>query len=195
MGKLKELNVYDNNKIIMGIDETGIGSGIAHACVACVILPKETEEMKKEYLWRAIRDSKKIKKIEKLEELETYIKENAIYYDIYDVSLEDIESMNVYHAKVKGFRDVLPAEALKREAVLRIIRKYFKLYGFLPIETPTIEYEDLLKSDNDLIKERSPKECFNINSFKENKNKNNDIIFLSKEEEYELLKKSNLVKI
>lgn len=107
MGKLKELNVYDNDKIIMGIDETGIGSGIAHACVACVILPKETEEMKKEYLWRAIRDSKKIKKIEKLEELETYIKENAIYYDIYDVSLEDIESMNVYHAKVKGFRELI----------------------------------------------------------------------------------------
>lgn len=54
---------------------------------------------------------------------------------------------------------------------------------------------DLLKTNNNLIKERSSKECFNLNSFKENKDKNNNIIYLSKEEEYELLKKSNLVKI
>ena len=54
---------------------------------------------------------------------------------------------------------------------------------------------DLLKSDNKLIKERSSKECFNINSFKENKDKNNNIIYLSKEEENILLKNFDLVKI
>ncbi len=54
---------------------------------------------------------------------------------------------------------------------------------------------ELLTSENNLIKEHTPKECFNINSFKENKDKNNNIIYLSKEEEYELLKKIDLVKI
>ena len=54
---------------------------------------------------------------------------------------------------------------------------------------------DLLKSDNNLIKERSSKECFNINSFKENKDKNNNIVYLSKEEENILMKNFNLVKI
>lgn len=50
--------------------------------------------------------------------------------------------------KPKGFRDVLPPESLKREKVIETIKKYFKLYGFLPVETPTIESDELLKGDN-----------------------------------------------
>jgi histidyl-tRNA synthetase len=50
---------------------------------------------------------------------------------------------------VKGFRDVLPPESLKRQKIKEIIEKNFKLFGFLPIETPTIEYEELAKGDNE----------------------------------------------
>ncbi len=49
---------------------------------------------------------------------------------------------------VKGFRDYLPPESLKREAVKKIIEGTFKLYGFLPVETPIIEYEELMKPTN-----------------------------------------------
>lgn len=48
---------------------------------------------------------------------------------------------------VKGFRDFLPPESLKREAVQKIIEKHFKLYGFIPIETPAIEFDELMKPD------------------------------------------------
>lgn len=48
---------------------------------------------------------------------------------------------------VKGFRDVLPPESLKRRKIREIIEKNFKLFGFMPIETPTIEYEELAKGD------------------------------------------------
>lgn len=41
---------------------------------------------------------------------------------------------------LKGFRDFLPEEAVKRHYVIDIIRKTFELYGFEPIETPAIEY-------------------------------------------------------
>lgn len=41
---------------------------------------------------------------------------------------------------LKGFRDFLPEEAVKRQYVVDIIRKTFELYGFEPIETPAIEY-------------------------------------------------------
>lgn len=41
---------------------------------------------------------------------------------------------------LKGFRDFLPAESLRRQYVIDIIRKTFELYGFEPIETPAIEY-------------------------------------------------------
>lgn len=41
---------------------------------------------------------------------------------------------------LKGFRDFLPEEAQKRQYVIDIIRKTFELYGFVPLETPAIEY-------------------------------------------------------
>ncbi len=41
---------------------------------------------------------------------------------------------------LKGFRDFLPQEAMKRQYVIDIIRKTFELYGFEPLETPAIEY-------------------------------------------------------
>ena len=41
---------------------------------------------------------------------------------------------------LKGFRDFLPLEAMKRQYVVNIIRKTFELYGFEPIEPPAIEY-------------------------------------------------------
>jgi len=49
---------------------------------------------------------------------------------------------------VKGFRDYLPPESLKKEAVMKIIEKNFKLYGFMPVETPVIEFDELMKGDS-----------------------------------------------
>ena len=49
---------------------------------------------------------------------------------------------------VKGFQDFLPPESLKREEIKKVIVKYFRLYGFLPVETATIEFEELMKPNN-----------------------------------------------
>ena len=49
---------------------------------------------------------------------------------------------------VKGFRDITGEEALKREKIKQVIIKNFKLFGFVPIETPTIEYEEFVKGEN-----------------------------------------------
>lgn len=48
---------------------------------------------------------------------------------------------------VKGFQDFLPPISLKRAEVKKIIEKYFILYGFLPIETPIIEFDELMKPE------------------------------------------------
>ena len=45
---------------------------------------------------------------------------------------------------LKGFRDFLPDQARKRQYAIGIIRRTFELYGFEPLETPAIEYEDIL---------------------------------------------------
>jgi len=45
---------------------------------------------------------------------------------------------------LKGFRDFLPLEALKRQYVIDKLKKEFELYGFEPLETPSLEYEEIL---------------------------------------------------
>src|SRR3989338_10958926 len=45
---------------------------------------------------------------------------------------------------LKGFRDFLPKEARKRKYVLDTLKKVFESYGFEPLETPVLEYEEVL---------------------------------------------------
>jgi histidyl-tRNA synthetase len=45
---------------------------------------------------------------------------------------------------LKGFRDHLPAQALARERVLEIARRVYRSYGFAPIDTPALEYLEIL---------------------------------------------------
>ncbi|HVZ11727.1 MAG TPA: histidine--tRNA ligase [Patescibacteria group bacterium] len=45
---------------------------------------------------------------------------------------------------LKGFRDFLPAEARKRQYVANALKKVFESFGFEPLETPVLEYEEIL---------------------------------------------------
>jgi histidyl-tRNA synthetase len=45
---------------------------------------------------------------------------------------------------LKGFRDHLPAQALARERVLDTARRVYRSYGFTPIDTPALEYLEIL---------------------------------------------------
>lgn len=45
---------------------------------------------------------------------------------------------------LKGFRDHLPAQALARERVLDVARCVYRSYGFTPIDTPALEYLEIL---------------------------------------------------
>ena len=44
---------------------------------------------------------------------------------------------------LKGFRDFLPKEAKKRQYLKNKFIETFELFGFEPLETPTLEYEEL----------------------------------------------------
>jgi len=50
---------------------------------------------------------------------------------------------------VKGFRDIFPPKSLKREKIIRILQDKAKSFGFIPIETPIVEYDELMKGDNE----------------------------------------------
>ena len=52
--------------------------------------------------------------------------------------------MKIEPKTLKGFRDFLPKEARKRTYVLNALKKVFESYGFEPLETPVLEYEEIL---------------------------------------------------
>lgn len=52
--------------------------------------------------------------------------------------------MNITPRILKGFRDFLPSEARKRQYVINTLKKVFESYGFEPLETPALEYEEIL---------------------------------------------------
>ncbi len=45
---------------------------------------------------------------------------------------------------LKGFRDFLPKEAIKRQLVAGKMKQVFELFGFDPLETPALEYAETL---------------------------------------------------
>ncbi|MBS0261563.1 MAG: histidine--tRNA ligase [Planctomycetes bacterium] len=45
---------------------------------------------------------------------------------------------------LKGFRDYLPPLALAREHILEVARQVYRSYGFTPIDTPALEYAEIL---------------------------------------------------
>ncbi len=56
---------------------------------------------------------------------------------------------------LSGFRDILPANASVKEAMLGEIKEVFKSFGFVPIETPHLEYAEVLvgKGSDEIQKE------------------------------------------
>ena len=45
---------------------------------------------------------------------------------------------------LKGFRDYLPATMAAREGVIDVARRVYRSFGFVPIETPALEYSEIL---------------------------------------------------
>ena len=47
-----------------------------------------------------------------------------------------------------GFRDLLPSEAAGRQHIIDCITRVYKKFGFLPLETPVAEFENILISES-----------------------------------------------
>jgi len=47
---------------------------------------------------------------------------------------------------LKGFRDFLPQEELRRGRLIRLLERHFASHGYMPIDTPALEYADILLS-------------------------------------------------
>ena len=52
---------------------------------------------------------------------------------------------NIIEPRVlKGFRDILPAGEIERAGLMEKITKVYRSYGFVPIDTPVLEYSEIL---------------------------------------------------
>ena len=45
---------------------------------------------------------------------------------------------------LKGFRDHLPADMAPRREMLRVVERVFEVHGFAPLDTPALEYAEIL---------------------------------------------------
>ena len=45
---------------------------------------------------------------------------------------------------LSGFRDYLPATMIPREKIMHTARQVFRSFGYAPIDTPTLEYLEIL---------------------------------------------------
>lgn len=54
---------------------------------------------------------------------------------------------------VRGFQDNVPPNSLKKEKVKEVIENKCKNYGYLPIESPLLEYDELAKTDFPMLEE------------------------------------------
>ena len=61
---------------------------------------------------------------------------------------------------LKGFRDYLPETMLVREKLMETARRVFRSYGFSPIDTPALEYAEILTGKGG---EESDKQLFRFN--------------------------------
>ncbi len=55
--------------------------------------------------------------------------------------------MNIELGSVKGFPDYLGQESQRREAVKKVVQKNFAKYGFTPIETAVMEFDESMRPD------------------------------------------------
>lgn len=46
--------------------------------------------------------------------------------------------------RLKGFRDITAADVLARDRIIAAIRRVYERYGYVPLETPAVEYVDCL---------------------------------------------------
>jgi ribonuclease HII len=96
---------------IAGVDEAGMAPLAGPVVAAAVVLPKN-------YKLRGLDDSKKILDEEFREELAVHIKSTALAWSVGRAEVEEIDTLNIYHAGLLAMRRAVEGLALLPEFVL-----------------------------------------------------------------------------
>jgi len=93
----------DENRHELCIDEVGRGCLFGRVYIACVVLPKDIHA----FDGKGIKDSKKFSSKKKMKEMATYIKENALAWNIAYLENDVIDDINILKAVMKGMHIVI----------------------------------------------------------------------------------------
>jgi len=63
---------------------------------------------------------------------------------------------------VKGFNDYIGENALKRAEIRKILVDTFERYGFSPVETPVVEYEEFVRGGNSQSQDEAISDIFTL---------------------------------
>ncbi len=70
--------------------------------------------------------------------------DNWLFSNLVPLTRYNLGMSNNNFLPPRGFRDIQPAEAQRRQEVIQTARQLAESFGFLPIETPTVEYRSTL---------------------------------------------------
>src|SRR3954464_13797616 len=93
-----EVELWDEGKLhVAGVDEAGMAPLAGPVVAGAVILPKG-------YKLRGLDDSKKILDQSKRDELAAQIKQDAVCWAFGRAEVEEIDTLNIYHAGLLAMR-------------------------------------------------------------------------------------------
>ncbi len=101
---------------IAGVDEAGMGPCFGPVCAGAAILPKG-------YKLRGLDDSKKILDEARRDELAQAVKRDAVAWAIGWASVEEIDTINIYHAGLLAMRRAVEALTVRPDHLLVDARK------------------------------------------------------------------------
>ena len=58
--------------------------------------------------------------------------------------MSDSRKNRIKPQTLRGFRDFLPSQMMAREHLIDTARRVYRSYGFAPIDTPALEYAEIL---------------------------------------------------
>jgi ribonuclease HII len=138
--------MYDySNDYEICLDEVGRGCMFGDVYVACVVLPKDNKFDKKD-----IKDSKKFTSRIKLKNKAEYIKENALFWHVAQISVGVIDEINILQAVMMGMHKCIDSVLSKidyknKKIKLIVDGNYFNEYkdiNGVKIEHVTVKQGD-----------------------------------------------------
>jgi ribonuclease HII len=124
------------NKIIVGVDEAGVGPLVGYMYIGAVILPDKCPYDEHSDIWEKIRDSKTLTH-KKRKYLANYIKHIAIDYSVVSIDNNTIDKINPRNSRIQGFHKAIDQLTIRPDKIIidgDVFKPYYENDDVIPHE-------------------------------------------------------------